>query len=197
MVIDVKLIESGARHLADTSKEIAPKLDQADAKLGDGDTGTMLARLFNGVADADIKDMDELGAVFMAQTKAALTTTGSSLGTLIGTALMTFSKATQGRHELEWTEVSGILDQAVSAMSARGKSALGDKTILDSMNAIARGVEFANSQEEFILQAQMAAQAVLVEMKDKPCQIGRARMYQEQSIGTDDPGMLAVSLLLK
>ncbi|MCO5218297.1 MAG: dihydroxyacetone kinase subunit L [Thermomicrobiales bacterium] len=192
--VDVSL---AVRHIASQLEELEPTLNAADSRLGDGDTGTMLARMGRGLTEADLEASTDLGEVFMTLTKATLASTGSSLGTLIGTAFMTFAKATKGKSELEWTAVSGLLDDAVTAMSARGKSALGDKTILDSLNAIARATESAENRDEFVARARVGAQTALDDLRDQPCQIGRARMYREQSIGVDDPGMLAVALVLR
>ena len=36
-----------------------------------------------------------------------------------------------------------------------------------------------------------AARVTLAAFRDKPCRIGRARMYAHKSVGIDDPGMLA------
>lgn len=190
-------IAMAVNHLSSQLEELEPTLNSADSKLGDGDTGTMLARMGRSLAEVDIPSDSDLGDVFMTLTKATLASTGSSLGTLIGTAFMTFAKATKGKTEIEWTDVSGMLNDAVVAMSARGKSAVGDKTILDSLDAIARSVESADSRDEFVAQARTGAQVALDDMRDKPCQIGRARMYREQSIGMDDPGMLAIALILR
>lgn len=197
MTLSIDDLASAIPNVATRLEEVEPVLNGADAKLGDGDTGTMLARLSRSLADVDLASSDDLGAAFMALTKAAMSSTGSSLGTLIGTAFMTFAKATQGRSSLEWSEISGILDTAVQAMKARGKSEIGDKTILDSVHAIARSVEAVENSEEFVQLARSAAHHALDDLRDSPCKIGRARMYGEQSIGLDDPGMLAVALILE
>lgn len=196
MTLTTNDVSLAVQHLASQLVELEPTLNAADSRLGDGDTGTMLARMGRGLAEVDREACNDLGEVFMALTKATLASTGSSLGTLIGTAFMTFAKATKGKSELEWTDVSALLDDAVAAMSARGKSALGDKTILDSLNAIARSVDSVEDRDAFVAQARVGAQSALDDLRDQPCQIGRARMYKEQSIGMDDPGMLAVSLVL-
>lgn len=185
------------QHFSKRLETVEPTLNSADAKLGDGDTGTMLARMSRSLSEVDLNSQPDLGSAFMALTKAAMTSTGSSLGTLIGTAFMSFAKATQGESEIEWREISRLLHDAVSAMKARGKSEIGDKTIMDSFNAIASAVESASNREEFVTKARDAAKQALDDMREKPSQIGRARMYGEQSIGLDDPGMLAIALILE
>jgi len=40
-------------------------------------------------------------------------------------------------------------------------------------------------------------QQTIDDFRDKPCQIGRARIFQDKSIGLDDPGMVAFKRLLE
>jgi hypothetical protein len=44
--------------------------------------------------------------------------------------------------------------------------------------------------------ARAAAGAALADFRDRPCRIGRARMFGDKSSGLDDPGMLAFVRLL-
>ncbi len=168
-------------------------LNAADAKLGDGDTGTMLARLFAGLSKTDLSQAEDLGTAFRALARAAAISTGSSLGTLVATALMTFGRETKGQETVDAAAVPALLAKAMEAMMARGKAELGDKTILDSINAIIRRL----NETPDIKAAAEAAEAVLDEFRTKPNRIGRARMFGDQTIGIDDPGMLAVTRLAK
>lgn len=38
--------------------------------------------------------------------------------------------------------------------------------------------------------------AALDDFRDKPCKIGRARIFAERTIGMDDPGMVAFQVML-
>ena len=40
-------------------------------------------------------------------------------------------------------------------------------------------------------------QQTIDDFRDKPCQVGRARIFQDKSIGLDDPGMVAFKRLLE
>jgi hypothetical protein len=42
-----------------------------------------------------------------------------------------------------------------------------------------------------------ATGAALADFRDRPCAMGRARMFAEKSIGLDDPGMLAMAELTR
>lgn len=172
------------------------ELNAADAVLGDGDTGSMLARVLARMADVPINDDEDLGATFGALAKATLSATGSSLGTLIATALMSFAKATKGRTEIAYADLSDLLRAARDAMLARGGANLGDKTVLDGLDAVARALNGVGTAQGAAAAARDGAAAALAAFRNQPCRIGRARMFPEKSVGADDPGMLALAKLV-
>src|SRR6266536_6523694 len=98
---DVAITAKTLHHAAVRAKEAAAlaqdDLNAADGKIGDGDTGVMLRRLFEAVAAAIPDQETDIGGVFQACAKACASGTGSSLGTLVTVALMTLAKATKGR----------------------------------------------------------------------------------------------------
>ena len=165
-------------------------LNAADSKLGDGDTGGMLARLIGSLAKAQPAADADLGAAFSAYARAAASATGSSLGTLVATALLTMSRATKGKAEVAWSVLSPLLEGAREAMMARGGAKLGDKTVLDALGALVHAIDGLD-QPALRDKALGAGPAVLERFRDLPCQIGRARMFADKSVGIDDPGMLA------
>lgn len=177
--------------------QLTDVLNAADARLGDGDTGTMLARLIGAFAGVELRGTDNLGAGFMALAKAGAASTGSSLGTLIVTAMMTAGKASAGRTELAWSELAGLVAAIRDAAMARGKAELGAKTIIDGLDALARGIEGKNDAQSIATAACGSMDAVLAEFRQRPSAMGRARMFAEKSIGLDDPGMLALAEVIR
>lgn len=123
------------RHAADRAREAAAlaqdDLNAADGKMGDGDTGVMLRRLFEAIAAAIPDQETDIGSVFQACAKACASGTGSSLGTLVTVAMMTLAKATKGRGEVGWIELGPLLASVRDQMMARGGAMLGDKTVVD------------------------------------------------------------------
>lgn len=172
------------------------RLNEADARLGDGDTGSMLVRLADAVSKVDAAEAGDLGAAFALYARAAAGATGSSLGTLVATALLAMSRTTKGRQELDWQELSPLLEGALDAMMRRGGAALGDKTILDAIHAVALATRGAGDAAAVRAAANAATARALADFRDKPNRIGRARMFAERSVGQDDPGMLACHLLV-
>jgi dihydroxyacetone kinase len=181
-------------------EQLEDQLNAADALLGDGDTGSMLARVIEKMAATDLSAMSDIGAAFNALARAIMSATGSSLGTLLATALHALAKATKGRSEIPWPELSSLIGQAIEAMRARGGASLGDKTILDALHRVAQslaGITDASTAGDAACAAEAGARAALEQFKPLPCKIGRARLFPEKSTGAHDPGMLALALLLE
>jgi dihydroxyacetone kinase len=181
-------------------EQLEDQLNAADALLGDGDTGSMLARVTEKMAATDLSATSDIGAAFNALARAIMSATGSSLGTLLATALHALAKATKGRSEIPWPELSSLIGQAIEAMRARGGASLGDKTILDALHRVAQslaGITDASTAGDAACAAEAGARAALEQFKPLPCKIGRARLFPEKSTGAHDPGMLALALLLE
>ena len=193
-IADIRAAIPGlAAHL----EESAAFLNEADAKLGDGDLGVTMQRGARGLMEIVDDLPDDLGMVFMRCAQAFTKTSGSSYGTLLATGLMTAAKACKGRSALPWSEVSALLGEAQAAMTARGKGALGEKTVLDTLAATCRATEGLGDPGELLDAALKATEETLDGFRDRPARQGRARMYAEKSVGLDDPGMLAFRCLLE
>lgn len=197
MPITVQTLRDAVARSHERMERLEDQLNAADALLGDGDTGSMLARVLEKMAATDLTATSDVGAAFNALARATMSATGSSLGTLLASALLTFAKATQGRGEIPWSELSGLIGQAIEAMKARGGASLGDKTILDALHRIAQSLTGIDEASAAAHAAETGALAALEHFKPLPCKIGRARLFPEKSTGAHDPGMLALHLLLR
>lgn len=195
MSITVSSIGWSVARTHEAMGQLEQALNDADAKLGDGDTGGMLARVIGKMAEVDLSQSDDVGASLIALAKAAMLATGSSLGTLMATGLMAAGKEARGKPSIEVGELAGLVAAARDAMIARGGAALGDKTVLDSLDAIAAALQGATTNADAASATAAAAADALNSFRDRPNRIGRARMFGDQTIGIDDPGMLAVKEL--
>ncbi len=172
------------------------ELNAADRALGDGDTGVTLRRVFEKIANAT-GSTDDIGVYLKAVGMAAAGATGSSLGTLFAVSFLEIAKAEAGATSLAAEELGGLLAQARDTMMARGRASLGDKTVLDSVDAVSRAIAGVSEADELAKRAVAAARSALDEFRARPCRIGRARMFAEKSTGLDDPGMLAFVRLVE
>jgi dihydroxyacetone kinase-like protein len=187
-------LQAALRRIAAKTGEAAADLNAADAALGDGDLGITVSR---GLAEAAAAELPpDMGLAFMECAKAFQRVSSSSYGTLMATAFMALAKSLKGRTDLDANEISALAEAALAAMMARGKGSLGDKTVLDVLDAIAKATRDAPADEMYG-RARTAARATLEEFKGKPNKLGRARMFAEASIGRYDPGQLALVWMLE
>ncbi|GLQ10565.1 dihydroxyacetone kinase subunit L [Devosia yakushimensis] len=192
MTLTSSILRNTVSRIVAVLPSLEQELNEADSKLGDGDTGGMLARVVAAIDQAGPDDGADVGVTLTGYAKATVGATGSSLGTLIATALMTASRQTKGRSEVPWVELGTILGDARDAMSARGGANLGDKTVLDALDAVAKSIAGYDQPTLIHAAALTAAKATLEEYRDRPNKMGRARMFADASKGLDDPGMLAM-----
>lgn len=83
-----------------------------------------------------------------------------------------------------------------ASIAESSASPIGDKTVVDMIDAVAIALAQATTREEASEAALKAASETLDTFRDRPNKLGRARMFGERTIGLDDPGMLAFSRLL-
>jgi dihydroxyacetone kinase-like protein len=175
---------------------VGAELNELDGKLGDGDLGVTLINGFKNISDASGDLPEDVGIALFTCAKLMTQVSGSSFGTLMATALMAAGKLVKGSTAVDLDQVPDMLQAAQVAMISRGGASLDDKTLLDSMDAIIKGLRSGNASSGMLEQAEQAAEAALAEMRDKPNRIGRARIFGDKTIGMDDPGMAAILRLL-
>lgn len=182
--------------IAEAAEAAADELNAADGKLGDGDLGVTVSQGWRQLADAAPDLPEDLGQCFMRCAQLFQKASSSSFGTLTATAFMATARATNGRTEVPWSEVPKLLGNALEAMMHRGQARLGDKTVLDAIDAVQRALDALSDPERMAVAAREACDAALKDFREKPNRTGRARMFAEQSIGLPDPGMLALCRIL-
>lgn len=175
----------------------ASELNELDAALGDGDLGATMAR----AGEALVVDLPSLPEdVGMALFRCAQTfgrVSAGTFGTLIATGLMAAAKATKGRNTVPWIEVSSLLGMARNAMSERGKGQLGDKTVLDAIEAARLATEGLDRSADLIAAADRAVNGAIHQFRDLVFRQGRARIFGSKGIGRDDPGMIAFKRIVE
>ena len=179
--------------------DIAPMgdhLNELDGKLGDGDLGVTMVNGFNNLATVAADLPDDFGRACMDSAKAMTKVSGSSFGTLMGIALMAVAKQTKGETDVPWARTAELLQAAVDGMLTRGGANLGDKTMLDSLDAIIKAVSGKDDPSTIKTAAVTAADDALAAFKDQQCKIGRARIFGEKTVGMDDPGMVAIKMMV-
>lgn len=180
------------RGMADATDE----LNALDGQLGDGDLGVTVAKAFASLDELGPTLPDDLGAAFAACGSAISKVSSSSFGTLMAVSCLAVSKTLRGKTDLPWTELPALLVAARDTVAARGRSQLGQKTVLDALDAAANGMQAANEPAAMVPSALAAVRERMATLRDQPAQIGRARIFGDKTRGMDDPGMKAFESML-
>jgi len=190
--MDATTLKAALGRWADSMVRAAPELNNLDGQLGDGDLGATLNKCAANVQAALPEMPDTLDGIFKSAAQACAKASGSSFGTLLAVAFLTVAKWAPPRQSFSRADLAELVPHVVQTLSARGGAALGDKTMLDSLDAIGKAIAAAHDGDDLRSAARSAADAALAEFRGKPNRIGRARMFSEKSVGVEDPGMVAV-----
>ena len=169
-------------------------LNKADGALGDGDLGVTMTRGMRAILAMKNDLPEDIGMSLFQCAQAFTKASGSSYGTLMATGLMSAAKTLRGQDSLSENMVPDLVAGARDKMQERGKAELGGKTVLDSLDYVAKATAGADDKGAA---AAEAVDTALDDFRDKPATVGRARIFGDKSIGMDDPGMLAMRSIIK
>ncbi|MFE4644384.1 dihydroxyacetone kinase family protein, partial [Streptomyces sp. NPDC056730] len=127
-------LEFVVRTIARTAVDNEREFGELDAVVGDGDFGYSLARGFEIVlADWDSLDHGSPSAFLKKVALVISRRVGGTSGPLWGTAFLRAAGAVDDRSELHGEDAVAMLRAAAEGIKVRGKSDLGDKTLLDAL----------------------------------------------------------------
>ena len=127
-------VESAVRTIATVAVENEKYFGDLDAVVGDGDFGYSMARGFELVLqDWDGFDRTDIGT-FLKKIAVVITSRiGGTSGPIWGTAFLRAGAAAGAETELEPAQIVAMLRASIEGIKARGKSDVGDKTLLDAL----------------------------------------------------------------
>lgn len=185
-----RLIKTVAERVIAHAEELVA-LDQA---IGDGDHGFNMQRGFEAV----LAELDQVCAVALDEAlkrvgMALVSSVGGAAGPLYGTLFMALGRSLPP--ETSRAGMALAFAVAVDAVKARGKSDVGQKTMLDVLVPVLRAVREADGDLPSQLRATaQAAAAATVPMRATR---GRASFLGERSIGHMDPGARSSELMVQ
>jgi dihydroxyacetone kinase-like protein len=176
---------------ADTVIAEADRLTSLDQAIGDGDHGINMKR----GCEAVLADLDGLAQKSLPDALKSVGThlvmkVGGASGPLYGTLFLTLGKELPA--EPDRSAMSRAFDAAFAAVKARGKSDVGQKTMLDVLDPV-REVLANGGSPGRIKQAANAAAEATAPMKAVR---GRASFLGDRSIGHMDPGACSSALMI-
>ena len=195
--LTTQVLRSALARVAAKMESCSDELNALDAQLGDGDLGVTMVRGARAVVSELPNLPDDVGMAFLKCAQAFTKLSGSTYGTLLATGLMSAAKATKGRTEVPWSEVSSLLANALQAMTQRSGGKLGEKTVLDALEAVRAATEGIDDPAELVAAADQAVSDCLDRLRNQPARQGRARIFGEKSVGKDDPGMVAFRRIIE
>jgi len=169
----------------------AGELNALDGAIGDGDLGVNMLRASERLKGEAANLPDDVGMALLKCAQAFTSVSASTYGTLLATGLMAAARLTKGNQVVSWTEISSLLAAAVKSMADRGKGSLGDKTLLDAVEAARRATEGLEDTARLVTASVAAIDEAMDQLRERQFRQGRARMFGAKGIGLDDPGMLA------
>jgi dihydroxyacetone kinase-like protein len=177
-----------------TIRDHADALTALDQAIGDGDHGINMRRGFDAVAET----RDQLAPLPLTEAlqKAGMTLVmkvGGASGPLYGSLLMAMGKAAVPQ---DAAGVAAMLGLGVEAVKKRGRSDVGQKTMLDVLVPVLEALQAGAADGALIDRIRTVTADSLAATEPMLATKGRASFLGERSIGHLDPGAKSSALLI-
>ena len=193
-------VEAAVRTIATTAVENEKYFGDLDSVVGDGDFGYSMARGFELVISGwDDFDRTDIGT-FLKKVAVMITSRiGGTSGPIWGTAFLRAGTTAGAVTELDAAQIVAMLRAAAEGIKARGKSDLGDKTLLDALipatDSIERSLADGLDAQATLAAAAQVARDSAEATRSMVAKRGRASYTGERSIGTLDAGAVGVAVM--
>ena len=193
MPFDVKMAISALKKFNSLIEEKKEFLTDLDAAIGDADHGINMNRGMKRVIEkleAKEKEYTNFGALYRDVAMTIMSVVGGSAGPLYGTFFMIMGQKLSDMDEASADELADAMQEGLGGVMSLGKSAVGDKTMVDTLApAIKTFRDNAGTDEQDAWEA--CVRAAELGMKDTMPMLarrGRSSYQGERSIGHQDPG---------
>ena len=195
-------IELIVQTMAETAIRNEAYFSELDAVMGDADFGASLAGGFKAVQKAwDGYDHTSISSLMLNVASTITGNTGGCSGPVWGTLFMRCGMSFRGKTEITLGDAVAAIKNAIDGISKRGGAVVGDKTLLDALNEIALSLEASAGAGLSLKDALKKASDAAVECRETTkswiAKRGRQSFTGERSIGTYDPGIVAVGEMTK
>jgi dihydroxyacetone kinase-like protein len=196
MSLQPETFKSLVRAAAERVIASAPELTVLDQAIGDGDHGANMKRGFEAV----LGKLDAIGAqpldeALKALGKTLVMTVGGAAGPLYGSFFMAAGDALSRSKRLP-EDLAEVFGSGVNAVSARGRSQPGEKTMLDVLFPVLEVLKAEAGRPDLIERVRAAASEATARTVPMQATKGRASFLGARSIGHVDPGARSSCVLL-
>jgi dihydroxyacetone kinase phosphoprotein-dependent L subunit len=195
-------VEAVVHTIAATAVANEKYFGDLDAVVGDGDFGYSMARGFELVLEGwDGFDRTDIGT-FLKKVAIMITSRiGGTSGPIWGTAFLRAGTTAGAVTTLDGDQIVAMLRASIAGIKARGKSDLGDKTLLDALepavDVIELQIKAGHPAAEVLRAAAVTARDRAEATTEMIAKRGRASYTGERSIGTLDAGAVAVAVMFE
>ena len=171
----------------------ADELRDLDQALGDGDLGITVTLGAEAVIEAVSALPESASPPQIARecAKAFANANPSTMAALVAGGLLAGSKTWTDLTEITVPDAARFVRAAGENIALRGKTQLGDKTILDTIMPAADALAEASDGASGLEAAIVGAERAVIDTTALQSRRGRASWLQERSIGLQDPGATA------
>lgn len=170
-------------------------LTDLDRQIGDADHGTNMVRGMTAVAALAASEFVDGRSYAKQAAMTLISTVGGAAGPLYGTLLLRLATALPDDGPIDHAAWSKALRAGVAGVGERGKSTIGEKTMLDALVPAVEAFE-ANPDEPWAAAA-AAAEAGRLATITMQARKGRASYLGPRSVGVADPGATSAALLIQ
>lgn len=179
--------------------EYADELRDLDQALGDGDLGITITLGAGAVIDA-LAEMPQDASpseIARACAKAFANANPSTMAALVAGGLLAGSKVWKDVEDVDIQAAARFVRAAGDNIAQRGKTQIGDKTIVDAIMPAADALDAGTDGLDGLDAAITAAEKAVIDTRSLRSRRGRAAWLQERSIGLQDPGATAMLRFLE
>ena len=196
MSLQPETFKSLVRAAAERVIASASELTALDQAIGDGDHGANMKRGFEAV----LGKLDAIGAQPLDEAlktlgKTLVMTVGGAAGPLYGSFFMAAGDALSRSKRLP-EDLAEVFGSGVNAVSARGRSQPGEKTMLDVLFPVLEVLKTEAGRPDLIERVRVAASEATARTVPMQATKGRASFLGARSIGHVDPGARSSCVLL-
>lgn len=172
----------------------ADELRDLDQALGDGDLGITITLGASAVIDVlgELPESASPSEIARACAKAFANANPSTMAALVAGGLLAGSKVWKDVEDVDLAAAARFVRAAGDNIAQRGKTQLGDKTIVDAIMPAADALDAGQGGVSGLDAAIAAAEKAVVDTRSLRSRRGRAAWLQERSIGLQDPGATAM-----
>jgi len=195
-------VETAVKTIAATALKNEQYFCELDSFAGDADFGVSLASGFR-VVQNNWNDLDRssIGSFLLKISTIITSNVGGCSGPIWGTGFMRAGMLSKARTTLTLDDLDKMLSAAIEGIQKRGGAQLGDKTLLDAIIPI-RDTVHENAAKpdadarKVLEQATQVANEAIERTKPWIAKRGRQQFTGERSVGTPDPGIVAIAVMM-